>query len=485
MVRFGILGAGNIAHRFSASLAQVREAELVAVSRRTAEKARAFLDEVPHAEGARAYGTHEELLADPNVDAIYLALPHALHHEWAIKALRAHKAVLCEKPAMLDATQMAEVAHAAREEGVLFMEAMKPRFAPLYEQVVKAVRNMGAVKHVDATLCNDMLGFVDGSGSYHMTPGPGAGVLLDCGIYCASWIEDFCTGAPTLTSVAGASKVGIDTYADAHFSFDNANARLECAFDRAKPRTATIWCERGHVLVEELHRPTRATLFPDGEEPQVIEAPYAVDDFYGEICHFAQLVSEGSAESPVMTLDDSTRCAAILDAIRPSYTLTPAALDVLREQERILRWPQGATCGAKEALELGSAVAGIVDDYDLGYVVRITRESDGYELFGWGADGKKPANYDYADGKRRAALRLGHCSLWGWTEETLAGADTKQLFAHGDMPVAGAFPIRVGDEWVATLAVSGLHDGLDHELLIRGLEQVLKVKAPAYPFITI
>ena len=107
MVRFGILGAGNIAHRFSASLAQVREAELVAVSRRSVEKAQAFLDEVPHAEGARAYGTHEELLADPNVDAIYLALPHALHHEWAIKALRAHKAVLCEKPAMLDATQMA------------------------------------------------------------------------------------------------------------------------------------------------------------------------------------------------------------------------------------------------------------------------------------------------------------------------------------------------------------------------------------------
>lgn len=485
MVRFGILGAGNIAHRFSASLAHVQGAELVAASRRTAEKAQAFLDEVPHATGARAYGTHDELLADPDVDAIYLALPHAFHHEWAIKALRAHKAVLCEKPAMLNARQMEEVARVAREEGVLFMEAMKPRFVRLYAQVVDAVRQMGPITRIEATLCNDMLGFVEGTSSYHMAPGPGAGVLLDCGTYCASWLEDFCSGAPTLTSIAGASKDGIDTYVDAHLSLGNVSARLECAFDRAKPRTATIWCEGGRVVVEDLHRPTRATVYQHGLEPQVLEVPYEVDDFYGEVSHFAKLVEEGALESPLMTLDDSVRCAAILDAIRPAFTLTPEALDVLSEQERILRWPEGATFGAREALELGNAVAGLADDYDLGYVVRITREADGYELFGWGADGKKPANYDYADGKRRAALRLGHCSLWGWTEATLAGVDGSQLFSHADMPVAGAFPIRVGNDWVATLAVSGLHEGLDHELLVRGLEQVLKVKVPAFSFITI
>lgn len=101
MIRFGILGAGNIAHRFAASLAKVEGAELVAASRRTAEKAAAFLAEVPCAPGARAYGDHEALLADPEVDAIYLALPHDLHHAWALRALDAGKAVLCEKPAML------------------------------------------------------------------------------------------------------------------------------------------------------------------------------------------------------------------------------------------------------------------------------------------------------------------------------------------------------------------------------------------------
>ncbi len=157
MIRFGILGAGNIAHRFAASLAKVEGAELAAVSRRTAEKAAAFLAEVPCAPGARAYGDHEALLADPEVDAIYLALPHDLHHAWALRALDAGKAVLCEKPAMLSEAEAAEVTAAARERGLLFMEAMKTRFVPLRPHVVDAVGALGPVARVHASLCNDAL----------------------------------------------------------------------------------------------------------------------------------------------------------------------------------------------------------------------------------------------------------------------------------------------------------------------------------------
>lgn len=483
MVRFGILGAGNIAHRFSASLAHESRAQLVAAACRTQEKATAFLAEVPHAEDARAYGSYDELLADPTIDAIYLALPHAYHKEWAIRALRAGKAVLCEKPAMLTAADMAEVADVAREEGVLFMEAMKPRFTPLYAQVMAAVDEIAPLVRVEATLCNDMLGFVEGSGTYHMTPGPGAGVLLDCGTYCASWLEDFCPGIPTLVSVAGAQKDGIDIYADAWMSYGGIEARLECAFDRAKPRTATLVGERGRIVVEELHRPTRATVYVDGAEPQVLDAPHKVDDFFGEIEHFVGLLEAGEHESPIMPLKDSVHAALVLDTIRAAFTVTPDALEVLEEQERVLRYEE--KFDADDAFELGATVRGLAGDYDLGYVVRIVRESDGYDLFRWGADSKRPANYDYADGKRRAALRLGHCSLWGWTQAQLDGTPQNELFAHGDMPVAGAFPIRVGDDWVATLCVSGLHEGLDHELLVRGLSQVLGRQVRAYPCVTV
>ena len=337
MVRFGVLGAGNIAHRFCASLAHEDGAELVAVSCRTEQKARAFLAEVGHVEGARAYGSHEDLLADAEVDAIYLALPHDLHRDWSLAALRAGKAVLCEKPAMLSAEEMCEVADAARDAGVLFMEAMKPRFVPLYKQVLEAVKQIGPLVRVETTLCNDMLAAVEGSGSYHMTPGPGAGVLLDCGIYCASWLQAFGEGTPRLKSIASAERDGIDVYADALLDFGGMPGRLECAFDRAKKRTATLVGTDGRIVVDELHRPQRAVVELAGQEPVVLNVPYEVDDFYGEIHHFVELVETGATESTLMPLDASIGCAEILDVIRAGFQVVPAAPEVLREQERVLR----------------------------------------------------------------------------------------------------------------------------------------------------
>lgn len=319
MIRFGILGAGNIAHRFATSLAHESNAELVAASCRTREKAAAFLAEVPHAQNARAYEDHEGLLADSCVDAVYLSLPHAYHYEWALRALRAGKALLCEKPAMLSEAQMAEVAQVARERGVLFMEAMKPRFVPLYAKVREAAQEIGGVTRVEATLCNNMLDLVESSGTYHMAPGPGAGVLYDCGIYCASWIEDFCPGATGLVSVDCTQKDDIDIYIDARLKGVGATARLECAFDRAKPRMATLVGPRGRVVVDELHRPQRATLFVNGAAPQVFEVPYEVDDFFGEIHHFVGLLESGETESPIMTLDASVACACLVDVIRSGF----------------------------------------------------------------------------------------------------------------------------------------------------------------------
>ena len=319
MIRFGILGAGNIARRFAASLAHEPRASLAAASCRTAEKARAFLAGVPAEPAARAYGDHDELLADADIDAIYLALPHQLHHAWALRALDAGKAVLCEKPAMLTAAEMAEVADVARARGTLFMEAMKPRFVPLYPKVMDALSRIGALRRVEATLCNDMLGAVAQAGSYHMTPGPGAGVLLDCGTYCASWIAALAPERPQLVQARAELRDGIDVYVDARYRCDGWEARLECAFDRARPRTATLVGERGRIVVEDLHRPQRAAVELAGAPAQLLEAPYEVDDLFGEIRHFVGLVEAGETESPRMSLADSLACAQLLDAARAGF----------------------------------------------------------------------------------------------------------------------------------------------------------------------
>lgn len=319
MIRFGILGAGNIAHRFAASLAKVEGAELVAASRRTAGKAAAFLAEVPCAPGARAYGDHEALLADPEVDAIYLALPHDLHHAWALRALDAGKAVLCEKPAMLSEGEAAEVTAAARERGLLFMEAMKTRFVPLHPHVVDAVGALGPVARVHASLCNDALASYRTRDTYILGGGPGSGVLLDCGIYCASWLDELLPGEIAVERVDTAFYEGSDVYVDARMTIGGVAAELECACDRARPRQLVVEGERGVLMVDDLHRPQHAELRIAGEPTRDLDAPYEVDDFYGQITHFCALMRAGDIESPLMPHAATCRCARILDAIRTTW----------------------------------------------------------------------------------------------------------------------------------------------------------------------
>lgn len=319
MIHFGILGAGNIAHRFAASLAKVEGAELVAASRRTAEKAAAFLAEVPCAPGARAYGDHEALLADSEVDAIYLALPHDLHHAWALRALDAGKAVLCEKPAMLSEAEAAEVTAAARERGLLFMEAMKTRFVPLHPHVMDAVGALGPVARVHASLCNDALASYRTRDTYILGGGPGSGVLLDCGIYCASWLDELLPGEIAVERVDTAFYEGSDVYVDARMTIGGVAAELECACDRARPRQLVVEGERGVLTVDDLHRPQHAELRIAGEQARILDVPYEVDDFYGQIIHFCALMRAGALESPKMPHAATLRCARMLDCIRAAW----------------------------------------------------------------------------------------------------------------------------------------------------------------------
>ena len=132
MIRWGILGAGKIAFRFAKSLRNLNDCALYAISGRSEEKLHAFAQDFPC---ERIYLDYEDFLHDPDVDAIYLSLPHGLHYEWAVKALSAGKAVLCEKPAALNSDQVRRIKQCALKHGILFMEAMKTRFTPLYRQI--------------------------------------------------------------------------------------------------------------------------------------------------------------------------------------------------------------------------------------------------------------------------------------------------------------------------------------------------------------
>ena len=325
-VRWGIVGAGKIAHRFARSLAHERHAELVAISCRSAARATAFATEhgVPasgtlsdEALGGVSGAAHEALLARKDVDAVYLALPHGMHREWAIRALRAGKAVLCEKPACASAAEAREVVGAARETGALFMEAMKTCFTPLYRHVRELVANgaIGELLRVEALLENDMGDRIARGGDYLSDPRAG-GILLDSGIYCASWVDDFLAGPFDVTSASARWDHGVDCFVDAELALGEKTARLATASDVAGPRTARLEGTAGEIVVEDMHRPQRAVLLASGEGSRNIDLPYPVDDFYDEIEHFTGLVLAGRTESDVMPLAATLRCAEMLDAVR-------------------------------------------------------------------------------------------------------------------------------------------------------------------------
>ena len=155
--------------------------------------------------------------------------------------------------------------------------------------------------------------------------------------------------------------------------------------------------------------------------------------------------------------------------------------EVLLEQERVLRYPR--SFGAYDALELGRAAISIIGDYECGYSITITRERDGVVMFQWVDDAKDGRNLLFAEGKRQSALESGHAAPWAQLEAAECGEDAK-AFVFADVPnrvpACGAFPIRAGEEWVATIAVSGLMEGLDHEVIVRSLEMALGVQAPRF-----
>lgn len=333
MINWGIIGAGTIAHRFADSLKHIKEAHLYAVSNRTREKAERFKALHPC---DKVFDDYDALLKDPAIDAVYIALPHLYHYEWVVKALKLHLPVLCEKPATMSVEEMEQIKQLAQKEGVFFMEAMKSRFEPAYEEAKRLVKEglIGDVTAISTSLCRVM---PEANSSYHYTAQQG-GVLYDMGIYNASAILDFSKLSFKAASSQQANddmtvlhleslssrssdKDGqdgnstVETYVDALLEVNGVTCRLKAAFDRFEPACLEIKGTAGKITVMDFHRPTSFRIEKD-EQVEVRELPYVNDDFYGEITHMMKCLKDGLIESPVMTFEDSIQAARLIALIR-------------------------------------------------------------------------------------------------------------------------------------------------------------------------
>lgn len=153
-------------------------------------------------------------------------------------------------------------------------------------------------------------------------------------------------------------------------------------------------------------------------------------------------------------------------------------LKVLEAQEQALQF---SSFQSADALALGCELARTASEYDREVAIRIVRESDETILFQYVMDSKNSSNLQYMEGKRAAVKACGHTSFWAYVDHALHGK-WQELFDRvpAFLPCAGAFPICVGKQWTATLMVSGLHNGQDHELIIRSLSRFLHTVVPEF-----
>ena len=332
VIRWGILATGKIARTFAADLALVPDATLTAAGSRSAGSAEAFTAEY----GGTAHDSYEALVADPDVDVVYIASPHAVHLEHARLALEAGKHVLCEKALTLRVADAEAMVALARQHDRFLMEAMWTACHPVIRTVAEGLRNgdYGRPSHLHAEL-----GFVvpDDPASRMLDPALGAGALLDMGIYPLTVAHLLLGEAEELTATAALSDRGIDLdIAIAGRYPGGAVATMNASLTSWSSRAASIATDRGRIDLADFHHPTSATFTPFAEGgsndavdlgrpvPITASEPVIGRGYGNEIVEVGRCLRAGLRESPLVPLDQTLTLMRQMEALLAQVGVTYA-----------------------------------------------------------------------------------------------------------------------------------------------------------------
>jgi D-xylose 1-dehydrogenase (NADP+, D-xylono-1,5-lactone-forming) len=321
-VRIGVLGAANIVRAFKAGCGQSTDFDIAVVASRDLAKATAFAKEVGI---ARALGSYDALLADRDIDAVYIPLPNSMHAEWAIRAAEAGKHVLCEKPLALDATQARAMFAAAEKHGVVLREAY-PYMAQAQTATMRAWIADGAIGRLRLIRSSFSVLFTDPA-NIRLSPTLGGGALYDAGSYAVSLVRIAAGQRPVRVqaiSQCDANGVDLTTLANLEFA-DGLLAQMSCSFATAYHRSASISGDKGIIETNYLNHPPAggpAVLqIRRGVPMNIPFEPAQVPDGNGfrlETESFARLVRGDEQAWSGATPQESIDIALTLDAIRES-----------------------------------------------------------------------------------------------------------------------------------------------------------------------
>jgi len=306
MINWGILGCGKIAHKFAEDLLTIPKAKLYAVASRNQKKAKDFALKF---NAPISYGTYEELT------------PHVFHYENTLMCLNNKKAVLCEKPFAMNANQVQEMIHVAKQKKVFLMEALWTYFLPHYQFVLNKIesKELGAVKHVKADF------------GFKATYSPkerlfnkklGGGSLLDVGIYPLFVALNILGFPKEIWATAKFGKTEVDETCDMKLEYQNgATASLYSAITKQTKTEAIIELEKGTITINsQFYEPSSVTVLQNGKST-LYEFESTTNGYNFEAIHVQEMLLQNRTESTIMNFEKSLALIKLLDTVRNKIDL--------------------------------------------------------------------------------------------------------------------------------------------------------------------
>ena len=306
-LRYGILSTSSIAPRFIAAVRACGKGEIVALSSRTQDKA---TEKAAAWNITKAYGSHEELLADKDVNIVYISNVNTAHYPWAKAALLAGKHVICEKPCTTREAQTKELYALAREKGLFFMEAQKMLFLPAVLAVKERLGDLGEI-----TMAELSHSFAASYNGWMFDEKAGGGPLLSSGIYAVQLMAWLFGRITDIRGTASKLDTGVEwqyiltgqTESGVLFSAKNST---KAALDN----TCRIFGEKGWVELPNYWKARKAIFHVDGKE-EILEFPCEHELVY-EAEHIADCMEKGLLNSPVITEEISVEGIRAIEKVK-------------------------------------------------------------------------------------------------------------------------------------------------------------------------
>ena len=319
-MKFGIIGAGGIAATMAETLQGMPQVERTAIGARDLERAKAFAA----AWGFRkAYGSYDALFEDPEVELVYIAVPHSHHYQYVMAALEAGKHVLCEKAFAANAAQAREMSARARDKGLLRAEALWTRYMPS-RQIIDGIIAAGEIGQVRTVTAN--LGYAIDTKERIIRPELAGGALLDLTVYPLNFASMVLgNDIASMDAVCTLTDTGVDGQDVVTLRYrDGSVASLFTSIYTLTDRRGMIYGTKGFIEVQNINNPERIFVYSDDKEAgmvpvRTIEVPAQITGYEYEVEACIRALEQGAVECPEMPHSETLELMEQMDRIRARF----------------------------------------------------------------------------------------------------------------------------------------------------------------------